>query len=153
MAKEELAGMLRVYCIDPDSRKVNLSLGISEERSKELSEKAKEIWKNTATISEALEKISMICKNANELSYISFYRGDNVGIVEDVINHLLENPLLKEPLLTALSEMGIHVQESESKTTEEQENSSSELLIDEEQEAPIAYAKSTIKTPNHPGTF
>ena len=123
MAKEELAGMLRVYCVDPDSRKFNLSLGISEERSKELSEKAKEIWNNTETISEALEKISMICKNANELSYISFYRGDNAGIskVEDVIKHLLENPLLKEPLLTALSERGIHVQESESKTTEEQE--------------------------------
>ena len=123
MAKEELAGMLRVYCVDPDSRKFNLSLGISEERSKELSEKAKEIWNNTLTISEALEKISVICKNANELSYISFYKGDCEGIskAETVIKHLLENPLLKEPLLTALSEVGVHVKESESKTTEEQE--------------------------------
>lgn len=151
MAKEELAGMLRVYCIDPDTNKFNLSLGISDERAKELVHKAKSIWKTEETISGALEKISAIVKNANELAYISFHQGDNrgVGKVEHVIAKLLDNSLLAADVLAEMQTLGMIVEKEE-----EKENSSSELLIDEDQEVPMVYSKSTKKKiPNHPGTF
>lgn len=149
MAKEELAGMLRVYCIDPDSNKINLSLGISNERAEELINKSKRIWKTEKTISGALEKISLFCKNANELCYINFYSGDDrgVGKVEHVLTKLLKNPLIASALLSEMKDIGILVDEKE-------KTSSSELLIDEDQEVPMVYSKSTKKkTPDHPGTF
>ena len=111
MAKEELAGMLRVYCIDPDSKKLNTSLDITDKRVAELAKLSEEICNKEKHLAIAMEKISGICKNTNELAYTFFYRGHDYGIqkVEIVIKELLSHPLLKDVLLKELAAVGINI--------------------------------------------
>lgn len=120
--KSELAGLLRVYCIKPDSRKFNRSLDITDKRAAELATLSGEIFKKEKILSMAMEKISVICKNANELAYVSFHKGHDYGIlkVETVIKQLLTHPLLKDVLLKELAAVGVNISEIDKSSEQDQ---------------------------------
>lgn len=70
---------LRVFILDDESKSLDTCLGITEERSNELIEIVREAHKNSDTHTDSFVEISKYAKHANELVYMIFHYGANVG--------------------------------------------------------------------------
>jgi len=111
MAKEELAGLLRVYCIDPDSDNFPVSLGISPERVEELNDHLGDLITSEKRLTVVLEKMSLVTKNANELCLVAFILGKNgtSNSYERVIEKLLLKTSTRKIVTDTLLSEGIKV--------------------------------------------
>lgn len=68
-----------VTIMNKDTSSILEALGITEERSIELSSKMSESFKNNNTYTNVISETSKLAKNANEIAFISFHLGRFCG--------------------------------------------------------------------------
>ena len=66
---------LRVILYNPESASLKEALGISEERERELMDKAMAFWKAGKKVADAFKEMSKLADNANELALMFFHMG------------------------------------------------------------------------------
>lgn len=67
---------LKVIVIDDETQNLSTSLGISEERNLEIALITKDAWNSSKLITEAMIKVSVQAKHANELAMMCFHLGN-----------------------------------------------------------------------------
>lgn len=89
---------LRVFILDDNTSKMDITLGITDERSDELIEIVKQCHENSKTHTDSFVEISKAALHANELVYMMFQYGAQVGankVASEMKNGGLKN-LLEE---------------------------------------------------------
>lgn len=83
---------LRVLILDDESQSIPRTLGITEEREKELDELTKAALIEEPTYTDTFATISKHVNHANELAYCMFHVGSNAGRMkaQEAVGGLLE---------------------------------------------------------------